>query len=182
LGVIRSNPSDLQTIPERIVGRGPFLRSVFFTRALSNATFLAYVNEDSSCSFSTWLLERDSASAVWFWSRSSTTTVDTVKFGSHHLISSVRYDNIYQLEFSTPDGETKNYELSVLNLNLMRWQVLEIFTGDHMHVLDLDGKLASTWLEDRWLIVIGEYTLFINPGKERTALLINWNTKLINTS
>ena len=180
LEVIRLNLSDLQATSERILGNGPPHKSVFFTRALSSVQFLAYAKEDYySCGSSTWILKRDIASAIWFWSRSLIVTVGFPYSSDRLLISSIRYHNIYQLarsEYIKPGFETPHYELWVLDLNLMRWQVMQHFNVSE-DIVFFDDEQASAWLEeDLWLIVLKSHTIVIK-SRNQISMTINPMTR-----
>ena len=164
--VIQFSLSNLTTTSERILGKGPPCLRVFCTRALSRAQFLAYANDDYySCGCSTWILERDSTSAIWVWSRSSV----TVKY-SYSIVpssSSIRYHNVYQLV--RRGFHTNYYDLWVLDLNLMRWQLMQRF--DEVELGERISKPASIWLEDMWLIVSGSHTTVISSRNQMTKII-----------
>ena len=185
LNVLRLSLPDLQSTSERIVGDGPHVRSVLFTRALSSDQFLAYAKDDYySCGSSTWILKRDSALAVWFWSRSPITTV-RVAYPSDSLISSIRYHKIYQLaasDYVMHGFQTEHYELWILDLNLMRWQVMQHFNEsdvtEHFNesMIDFENEQGSTWLEDLWLIVSFSRTIVIR-SRNQMSITINPMTR-----
>jgi hypothetical protein len=166
--VIRWNASSLQGTFERILGSGPPPASIISTRALSSVEFLAYVNEDYiSCSFSTWILKRDNISAVWYWTRSLIISI-SFPYLSNHAISSIRNNNIYILSERkrlSHNFKIQYYELSALDLNLMRWEIIQLFK-DKTKLLQTEELQASAWLGDRWLIVSGRHTTVVEPGKQ----------------
>ena len=183
LEVTRLSLSDLSTTSERIIGNAPPRRRIFFTRPLNSVQFLAYAGEDYYyCGSSTWILQRDNTSAIWFWNRSSITA--RFSYSEIPSISSIRYHNIYQLIPSDfhemSDSQTVHYYMWVLNLHLMRWQVTQRFN----EVEEIMDRPASTWLEtDMWLIVSGYHTIviksmnqmskIINPMTRREFLLLS---------
>ena len=160
LRVICLSLSNLPATSERILGNGPSLSRVYSTRTLSNNQFLAYEKEEYySCGSSKWSLKRENASAIWTWSRLSA----TVKFPYSLLfftITSMRHHNFYQL-ISERDtvSKTRYHLLWVLDLNLMRWQVMQRFNENEVI---FDRRSVSTWLEeDLWLIVSRYHTTVI---------------------
>jgi hypothetical protein len=161
--VTRWNLSEFRATPERIIGTVPTFKSVFFARASSSVELLVYVTEDDSCSFSEWVLRRDNALSVWYWDTKSVTTL-SFPYSSDNLITSVRNNYVYRLDQPFHGLFRRRWTLSVMDLNMMRWQVIQ-YVYDIMPV-SLSDERSITWIGDCWLIVLQHETLVIQPGNQ----------------
>ena len=166
---------NLPVTSERILGTGPLLDKIYLIRALSNDQFLAYANEKYYCGTSKWILKRDNVSAIWIWSRLLTTA--RFSYSKVFTISSIRHHNIYQLVKTETDPVSRTYPVSrtwhyllwVLDLNLMRWQVMQKFSESATMA---SSRSASTWFEeDMWLIVSRSQTTVIKSMKPISKII-----------
>jgi hypothetical protein len=155
--VVLFNLSTLRATSERILNQGPALQKIFSARSLNKSQLAVYAQETFySCGSSKWILKRDDVSAVWVWSKYPKTSrvANSIVFTTR----SVRSHNVYQL-VKTGSSSLFWYHLWILDLSVMRWQLMQRFNQSEVVA---DSLSLSTWLEnDIWIIVSRSHTTLL---------------------